>query len=115
MDGFMDEATPPVAQGAVLWDDSAYLVAVADSRVFAPSGEEWGRLTGLDTPVRPTTVRAALTAPAVLGVHPTFGDGELPVIPLAGAQHIAVLRDQLRRIREVAPFAFAAGGDTFTR
>lgn len=111
----MDESTPPVAQGAVLWDDSAYLVAVADSLVFALSTEEWRRLTALDASVRPTTVRSALTALAVLGVHPSFGDGELPVVPFAGAPHVAVLRDQLRRIREVAPFAFAAGGDTFTR
>jgi hypothetical protein len=115
MDGFMDEATPPVAQGAVLWDDSAYLVAVADSLVFSLGGEEWRRLTAFDSHIRATTVRGALTALAVLGVHPSFGDGELPVIPLAGAPHIASLREQLRRIREVAPFAFAGGADTFTR
>jgi hypothetical protein len=115
MDGFMEEATPPVAQGAVLWDDSAYLVAAADSLVFSLGGEEWRRLTTFDSHVRGTTLRGALTALAVLGVHPSFGDGALPVIPLAGAPHVAVLREQLRRIREVAPFAFAGGAETFTR
>jgi hypothetical protein len=115
MDGFMDEATPPVAQGAVLWDDSSYLVAVADSLVFSLGGEEWRRLTTFDSYIRATTVRGALTALAVLGVHPSFGDGALPVIPLSGAAHVAVLRDQLRRIREVAPFAFGTGAETFTR
>ena len=115
MDWHLDEATPPIAQGAVLWDDSGYLLAVADSMMFWITGEQWRRLAAYDRNIQPATFRAALTALALLGAQPSFGDGDVPLVPLAGAPHVVSLRDQLRRIRAVAPYAFGAGPETFTR
>jgi hypothetical protein len=95
-------------------DDPGYLVAVADGLLFALGGE-WARLTAYDADVRRDTVQQALRALADLGASPSFGDGELPAVPAEGAIHVAVLHEQLRRIREIAPHVLASGADTFAR
>lgn len=95
--------------------DAGYVVAVADSLVFSLLDDEWMRLCTFDSHIRQTTMRSALTALAVLGVHPSFGDGELPAVPPNGMPHVEKLREMLRRIREIAPHALAGGADTFTR
>ena len=101
--------------GGGLEHDAGYVVAVADSLVFSLLDDEWMRLRTFDSHIRQTSLRSALTALAVLGVHPSFGDGELPAVPPNGMPHVAALRELLRRIREIAPHALAGGADTFTR
>jgi hypothetical protein len=91
-----------------------YEVVVADGLLFW-LGDDWRRLFALDSHIREATVRSALTGLLAQGVRLSFGDAALPSIPLDGAVQLAVLRDQLRRIRQVAPHALAGGADAFAR
>ncbi len=88
--------------------EPGYVAAVADSLVFA-LGDAWGRLAAVDAAISRDRVKAEL---AGLGVEIGFGDGTVPTVPEAA---VGGLRDQLRRIRDAAPRALAAGADTFAR
>lgn len=95
------------------WDDG-YVVEVADGLLFS-LGAAWQRLTAYDRDVDRGRVNAAVSALAALGVERSFGAGPVPAVPSAGAIHVAVLREHLRRIGEIAPHVLAAPADAFAR
>ncbi|HSN24742.1 MAG TPA: leucine-rich repeat domain-containing protein [Kofleriaceae bacterium] len=94
--------------------DPGYAIAVVDGLVFA-LGAEWERLSARDPGISRARVRDALARLRELGLRPSFGDGELPQLPGAGAADVAVLVEQLERIRAIAPSVLTAGADTFSR
>lgn len=96
-------------------DHVGYDVAVADGLLFWLGADHWRRMLALDSHIRESMMRSAMTGLLALGVRLAFGDASLPSVPLEGAVQVAVLRDQLRRIRAVAPHVLAGGEDALAR
>jgi len=98
-----------------LIDHVGYDVTIADGLLFWLGEESWRRMFSLDCHVRESLLRSAMTGLLALGVRLAFGDAQVPSIPLDGAVQVAVIRDQLRRIRAVAPHALSTPEDVFAR
>jgi Leucine-rich repeat (LRR) protein len=94
--------------------EPGYVAAVADSLLFC-LGDRWEQLSAHDHNIERELVQSELERLSELDVQIDFGDGEVPVIPAAGAASIAKLRIQLERIRTAAPNVFAAGATTYER
>jgi hypothetical protein len=109
------DGAPSFASSALVIDTVGYDIAVADGLLFWLAGDDWRRMFALDSHLRESMVRSAMTGLLALGVRLSFGDASLPSVPLDGAVQVAVLRDQLRRVRAVAPHALTEGSDALAR